>query len=85
MPEKTTSRLPTPEPVQTFFKCLDDTSQPSGYVGDWPKAGRVYSGRVLLHHQSREPRVHLDGFWAERPWGAFAIERFVQLTRVWLN
>jgi hypothetical protein len=85
MSKKATNRLPQPLPMQTFFKCLDDTSQPRGYVGDWPVAGGVYSGRVLPHYQSGAPHVHLDGFWAERPWGAFAIERFVQLTRVWLN
>ncbi|MGI4871680.1 MAG: hypothetical protein ACRYFX_10930 [Janthinobacterium lividum] len=85
MPKYRSTRPPVPLPMQTFFRCLDDTSQPPGYVGDWPVAGRVYSGRMLLHHETLEPQVYLDGFWAERPWGTFGPERFVLLEQVWLN
>lgn len=85
MPKYRSTRLPVPLPVQTFFKCLDDTGQPPGYVGDWPMAGQVYSGRVLLHPETLAAQVYLNGFWAEHPWGAFGLERFTLVERVWLN
>ena len=68
-----------------YFKCIDDQGKPAGYVGDWPEAGKVYAGQVLPAAHTGVPHVHLDGFWAADPWGAFAATRFVFICTAWLN
>ena len=78
-------KLPTPLPVQHFARCVNDAQRPADYVGDWPEAGRVYPVRVLLHAHTRQPQVHVLGFYAERPYGAFAPHRFKSVAQVWLN
>lgn len=82
---KPTTSLPTPLPRTLYLKCQDDTNPPAGYVGDWPVAGEVYAGRVLPHVKTGEMHVHLDGFHAEKPWGAFGTWRFTEVADVWLN
>ena len=79
------TQLPTPRPVQQFARCVNDANQPTGYIGDWPTAGRVYPVRVLPHVRSGQPHVHVLGFHAERPYGAFAAHRFETVATVWLN
>ena len=69
-------KLPTPLPVQRFARCVNDQQRPTGYIGDWPVAGRVYPVRVLPHARTGQPHVHILGFYAERPYGAFAAHRF---------
>lgn len=77
--------LPSPLPVQQFARCVNNRDQPADYVGDWPEAGRVYAVRVLPHIRTGLPQVHIVGFHAERPYGAFAARRFVEVAQVWLN
>jgi hypothetical protein len=45
----------------------------------------VYPVRVLPHVRSGQPQVHVLGFHAERPYGAFAAHRFEEVATVWLN
>lgn len=78
-------KLPTPLPMQQFARCVNDAQRPADYVGDWPEAGRVYAVRVLPHVRTGHPQVHVLGFYAERPYGAFAAHRFEQVADVWLN
>lgn len=78
-------KLPTPTPVQQFARCVDASRRPAGYVGEWPEAGRVYPVRVLPHVRTGEPQVHILGFYAEAPYGAFAARRFEPVATVWLN
>lgn len=78
-------KLPTPLPVQQFARCVNDAQRPADYVGDWPEVGRVYSVRVLPHVRTGLPQVHVLGFHAERPYGAFATHRFERVADVWLN
>ena len=77
--------LPTPAPVQHFARCIDADNRPESYIGDWPIAGCVYEIRVLPHVATGKPHVHVMGFHAERPYGAFAPHRFVPVAEVWLN
>jgi len=79
------TQLPTPLPVQQFARCIDDTARPAGYIGDWPTAGRVYPVQVRPHARTGQPHVHVLGFYAERPYGAFAASRFEQVATVWMN
>jgi hypothetical protein len=79
------TQLPTPLPVQQFARCVNDANQPAGYIGDWPTAGRVYPVRVLPHVRSGQPQVHVLGFYAERPYGAFAAHRFETVATLWMN
>jgi hypothetical protein len=79
------TQLPTPLPVQQFARCVNDTDRPDGYIGDWPTAGQVYPVRVLPHVRSGKLHVHILGFYAERPYGAFAAHRFEEVATVWLN
>jgi hypothetical protein len=78
-------KLPVPLPVQQFARCVNDQQRPASYIGDWPKAGRVYPVRVLANAQTGQPQVHILGFYAERPYGAFAAHRFEQVAEVWMN
>ena len=78
-------KLPTPAPVQQFARCVDAARRPADYVGEWPEAGRVYPVRVLPHVRTGEPQVHVLGFYAEAPYGAFAPRRFEPVATVWLN
>ena len=79
------TKLPTPAPVQLFVRCINAENRPANYVGDWPRAGCVYPVRVLPHVHTRQAQVHIQGFYAERPYGAFAPHRFERLAEVWLN
>jgi hypothetical protein len=79
------TQLPTPLPVQQFARCIDDTARPAGYIGDWPTAGRVYPVRVLPHVRTGKKHVHVLGFYAERPYGAFAAHRFEEVATLWMN
>ncbi|NRT20162.1 hypothetical protein HNP98_003001 [Hymenobacter sp. 9A] len=78
-------KLPTPPPVQLFARCVNADQRPADFIGDWPTAGRVYPVRVLPHARTGQPQVHVLGFYAERPYGAFAAHRFEQVAEVWLN
>lgn len=78
-------KLPTPPPVQCFARCVNDRQRPADYIGDWPEAGRVYPVRVLPHVRTHQPQVHVLGFYAERPYGAFAIHRFEPVAEIWMN
>lgn len=78
-------KLPTPAPVQVFARCINADNRPARYIGDWPRAGGVYPVRVLPHVRTRQAQVHILGFYAERPYGAFAPHRFEQIAEVWLN
>ena len=78
-------KLPTPLPVQQFARCVNDAQRPTDYIGDWPEMGRVYPVRVLPHVRTGQPQVHVLGFYAERPYGAFAAHRFEAVADVWLN
>ena len=66
-------KLPTPLPVQQFARCVNDAQRPADYVGDLP------------HVRTGLPQVHVLGFYAERPYGAFAAHRFERVADVWLN
>lgn len=79
------TQLPTPVPVQVFARCIDAENRPANYIGDWPLAGRVYPVRVLPHVRTRQAQVHIQGFYAEQPYGAFARQRFEQVAEIWLN
>lgn len=78
-------KLPVPTPVQHFARCVDASRRPADYVGEWPEAGCVYPVRVLPHVRTGEPQVHILGFYAEAPYGAFAARRFEHVASVWLN
>lgn len=78
-------KLPTPAPVQLFARCVNDAHRPADYVGDWPEIGQVYHVRMLRHATSGQPQVRVLGFYAERPYGAFAPHRFEAVAEVWLN
>jgi hypothetical protein len=79
------TQLPTPLPVQQFARCIDDTARPSGYIGDWPQAGRVYPVQVRPHVRTGKAHVHVLGFYAEQPYGAFAAHRFEPVATLWMN
>ena len=78
-------KLPTPSPVQVFARCIDAHNRPADYIGDWPQPGQVYAVRVLPHVRTGQAQVHVLGFYAERPYGAFAPHRFEPVAEVWLN
>ena len=77
--------LPTPYPHAHYYRCLDNSNPPPGYVGDWPEQGKVYAGHVKTSFYSGQPHVYLDGFWAEAPWGCFALDRFEHFLCLHLN
>ena len=79
------STLPTPAPVQQFARCIDAENRPANYVGDWPTAGAVYPVRVLPHVRTGQAQIHVQGFHAEKPYGAFASQRFEAVAEIWLN
>ncbi|MBC6988640.1 MULTISPECIES: hypothetical protein [Hymenobacter] len=78
-------KLPVPSPVQHYARCVDASSRPADYVGEWPEAGRVYPVRVLRSAHTGQPQVHILGFHVEAPYGAFAARRFETVAEVWLN
>jgi len=45
----------------------------------------VYPVRVMTNARTGEPQIHVLGFYAERPYGAFAPHRFESVAEVWLN
>ena len=79
------SRLPCLLPVTHYFRCVDDADPPRGYAGDWPVRGAVYAGTLKPAVHTGAPHLHLAGFHAEPPWGAFAAGRFDHFVSVWLN
>jgi len=85
MAAKKTIKPPNPLPRTVYLKCVDDASQPAGYVGDWPVASRVYAATIKPSVHSGVPHAYLHGFYSQSPWGAFAVARFVVVADVWLN
>ena len=79
------TRIPAPLPLAHYYRCIDDANPPANYAGDWPVAGKVYAGCIKPAYHTGTPHVHLDGFWAAEPWGAFAVERFEHFTTLYLN
>lgn len=78
-------KLPVPIPVQQYARCVDASRRPADHIGDWPEAGRVYPVQVRRNARTRQPQVHVLGFYAEQPYGAFAAHRFETVAQVWLN
>ena len=78
-------KLPVPPPVQHYARCVDDSRRPSDHIGDWPKAGHVYPIQVRRSARTGLPQIHVLGFYAEQPYGAFARHRFETVAEVWLN
>ena len=78
-------KLPTLLPVQQYARCVNASRRPADYIGDWPVAGKVYPVRVMTNARTGEPQIHVLGFYAERPYGAFAPHRFESVAEVWLN
>ncbi|GAB3226633.1 hypothetical protein GCM10027346_09090 [Hymenobacter seoulensis] len=78
-------KLPVPLPVQQFARCVDASRRPADHIGDWPAAGQVYPIQMRRNAQTGELQVHVLGFYAERPYGAFARHRFEPVASVWLN
>jgi hypothetical protein len=78
-------KLPVPIPVQQYARCVDASRRPADHVGDWPEAGRVYPVQVRRNVNTGELQIHVLGFYAERPYGAFARYRFETVANVWLN
>lgn len=79
------TQLPTPLPVQQFARCIDDTNRPAGYVGEWPRAGRVYPVRTQRYGRTGERQVKVLGFYSEHPNGAFPARRFEPVATLWMN
>ncbi len=71
--------------MQQYARCVDASRRPTDHVGDWPEAGRVYPVQLCRNVRTGESQVHVLGFYAERPYGAFARHRFETVARVWLN
>ena len=78
-------QIPLSFPKTHYFRCVNADDMPDKYVGDWPEQGKVYSGHVKPSFHSGEPHLFLDGFWAEKPWGSFAFERFEHVFSIHLN
>ncbi|WBA42281.1 hypothetical protein [Hymenobacter canadensis] len=78
-------KLPVSPPVQLYARCIDASRRPTDHVGDWPEAGRVYPVQMRRNVRTGQPQVHVLGFYAERPYGAFARHRFEKVAQVWLN
>ncbi|WP_426490937.1 hypothetical protein [Hymenobacter sp. 102] len=79
------TQLPVPLPLQQFARCVDATRRPVDHIGDWPTSGRVYPIQMRRHAHTGELQVHVLGFYAEQPYGAFAKHRFEPVAQVWLN
>jgi hypothetical protein len=80
-----TTKLPFPLPVQQYARCIDATCRPADHIGDWPAEGSVYPIQYRRNARTGESQVHVLGFYAERPYGAFAQRRFEPVAEVWLN
>lgn len=78
-------KLPVPLPVQQYARCVDASRRPADHIGDWPESGRVYPIQVRPNARTGQPQVHVLGFYAEQPYGAFAPHRFEPVAQVWLN
>lgn len=78
-------KLPVPLPVQQYARCVDASRRPADHIGDWPVTGQVYPIQLRRNARSGELQVHVLGFYAERPYGAFARHRFETVAQVWLN
>ncbi|WP_345072216.1 hypothetical protein [Hymenobacter fastidiosus] len=77
--------LPFPLPVQQYARCIDASRRPEDHVGDWPAPGEVYPIEYRRNVRTGQPQVHILGFYAEQPYGAFARRRFEPVAAVWLN
>lgn len=78
-------KFPVPAPVQQFARCIDASSRPTDYIGEWPEVGHVYPVQYRRNARTGQPQVHVLGFYAEAPYGAFAAHRFHSVAEVWLN
>ena len=78
-------KLPVPSPVQQYARCVDDSRRPADHIGDWPQEGLVYPIEHCRNARTGETQIHIPGFYAERPYGAFASRRFTPVAQVWLN
>lgn len=65
--------------------CVNDDNKPIDYHGDWPEEGKLYQVEVFPHFETGHLHVHVIGFTAQKPWGAFALYRFAQAVTYWLN
>lgn len=79
------TKLPVPLPLQQFARCVDATRRPVDHIGDWPTNGQIYPIQMRRHAHTGELQVHVLGFYAEQPYGAFAKHRFEPIAQVWLN
>ena len=79
------TKLPVPLPVQQYARCVDAQGRPADHIGDWPTRGQVYPIEWRRNARSGELQVHVLGFYAERPYGAFACRRFKPVAQIWLN
>ncbi|SHI95649.1 hypothetical protein SAMN02745146_2029 [Hymenobacter daecheongensis DSM 21074] len=80
-----TTRIPFPLPVQQYARCIDATRRPADHIGDWPTQGQVYPIEYRCNARTGKLQVHVLGFHAERPYGAFDQRRFETVADVWLN
>ncbi|GAA4381662.1 hypothetical protein GCM10023186_21320 [Hymenobacter koreensis] len=79
------TKLPVSLPVQQYARCIDASRRPVDHIGDWPEKGCVYPIEYKRNARTGEPQVHVLGFYAERPYGAFATRRFEPVVELWLN
>ncbi|MFD2785262.1 hypothetical protein [Hymenobacter rubripertinctus] len=79
------TKLPIPLPVQQYARCIDAHGRPADHIGDWPAAGQVYPIEMRCNARTGQVQVHVLGFYAERPYGAFARRRFEPVAQLWLN
>ncbi|TGE14184.1 hypothetical protein [Hymenobacter elongatus] len=77
--------LPFPIPMQQYARCIDASQRPSNHIGDWPEVGGVYPVQYRANAHTGQLQVHVLGFYAERPYGAFGNHRFEPVAQFWLN
>ncbi|WP_044001420.1 hypothetical protein [Hymenobacter swuensis] len=79
------TKLPHPLPLQQYARCIDASQRPADHIGDWPAPGQVYPVQMRRNARTGNVQVHVLGFYAERPYGAFAQHRFEPVAQIWLN
>lgn len=79
------TKLPVPLPMQQYARCVNARNRPANHIGDWPTRGQVYPVQMRRNAHNGDLQVHVLGFYAERPYGAFAQHRFEHIAQVWLN
>jgi hypothetical protein len=77
--------LPFPLPMQQYARCIDATQRPADHIGDWPETGSVYPVQYRPNARTGQVQVHVLGFYAEQPYGAFTRQRFEPVAQLWLN